>query len=527
MNLLLVDDEAIVRKGIQSYINRNRQDWHIVGEASNGREAIYMLEQVSVDVIIIDIRMPDMDGLTLMEEVRSRGLNCEVVVLSSYQDFDYANHALRYGAVRYLLKPVNPDELMEAISMAEFKVHQRILYEIEQNQVERQQILLKQMLLKQLLFGNRVDAARLWEELGQLGLEHVMLLVTGKREGDIQRNEDHIRNELETILSDYWTVEVSLLDHLLVMLVGEQPGGPSCEEALLCMKEEQNWLKNMGINIRVSYYRASVSELSITFNEGVCCYYSAVRLGRDIMCSYELKPEEMAVQIPYDLEHKLLYALRSGNAEDAYELVKRLADSFFETNQRSNLYNIAVLAVQTLRSLMRLLWEREGTISEAAKTDLDDLLYSSSIDSESVKAWFVEKSNHIIGIFLKVKQANKNIVVEQMKLIIQKEYHLDLLIRNIADELFMNASYLSSLFKQETGKTFTDYLIDYRLQKAKELLQSNPMLKVYEIAEAVGYSNPKHFSQLFKNELVFSLVIFVFNMLRGDDTNVANFCKSM
>lgn len=504
MNVILVDDEAIVRKGIRTVIGRKHRDWQVVGEAGDGAEALTLLERAAVDVMITDIRMPDMDGLQLMEEVRRRGFEVEIVVLSSYGEFEYARRAVRAGAVSYLLKPVDPDDLAESIRQADVRVRERLLRQIEQEQAERQQTLLRQTLLTHLLLGRNVDAVRLRGELARLGWQPGPLLVAavGLEDGRHRDSADSLAARLRGVWSGGgWMVEVIVQDRFLVAVVGEtrrgdDGGGPSLDEALACLERERGWLAAEALHAGVGDARGS--DLSTAFNQAVSGYHTAVRRSRPVVHGGELPPEERALQFPYALEQKLLFALRSGCADDARELAREFAGELFDANRGSNLYNVALLAAQTLKSFQRLLWERGE--AAAMQAESDGPLQLPSIGQEALKRWFVERLERIVDFLSRGRdKANRGGgVIEQMKRIVQEEYHTDLQIRDIADKLYMNASYLSNLFKQSTGKTFTEYLIDVRLEKAKELLQQERGLKIYEIADRVGYSSPKHFSQLFK-----------------------------
>lgn len=115
MNIIVVEDEARVRTGIVRLIQRERPGYTVVGECDNGADGMRMIKELRPDLIITDIRMPRMDGLKMLQNIRESGIDCAVVILSAYSDFAYAKTAIRYGVSEYLLKPVTADELTQVL----------------------------------------------------------------------------------------------------------------------------------------------------------------------------------------------------------------------------------------------------------------------------------------------------------------------------------------------------------------------------------------------------------------------------
>lgn len=115
LKVLVVDDESVVRKGIVLGVDWPSLGCVVVGEASNGEEGLAAVEQYSPNLIISDIRMPKMDGIEMMQELRKRGYKAHAIMLTAYDDFQYVRSALQFGAVDYLLKPFRDQELVAAI----------------------------------------------------------------------------------------------------------------------------------------------------------------------------------------------------------------------------------------------------------------------------------------------------------------------------------------------------------------------------------------------------------------------------
>lgn len=119
MKILIVDDENIIRMGIKTIIQRSGRDWSIIGEAIDGLDALEQIENEMPDVIITDIRMPEMDGMELSRQVSGKYPDILIIVISGYAEFEYAKEAIKFGAIDYLLKPTKPEDLIESIGKVE------------------------------------------------------------------------------------------------------------------------------------------------------------------------------------------------------------------------------------------------------------------------------------------------------------------------------------------------------------------------------------------------------------------------
>ena len=129
MKIAVVEDEILIREGIRNLLEAQGEDWEFIGEAENGVEGLELIRQEKPDIVITDIRMPDMDGLEMLDKAKQEGIKLKAIVLSAYSEFEYARTAIKLGVTEYLLKPISIDELFEALR------HVRIQMEKEnQNQ---------------------------------------------------------------------------------------------------------------------------------------------------------------------------------------------------------------------------------------------------------------------------------------------------------------------------------------------------------------------------------------------------------
>ena len=170
LTILVVDDEYLVRTGIRETIHWESYNLQIIGEASNGVEGLAAAQSLHPDIIITDIRMPQMDGIEFMAKLREEGLDSKVVVLSGYDEFDYAQSALNYGASAYLLKPIDNQQLIETIQKVSRLIHEE--KEVKQHYAELKLELpaIQKQFLLDLLNGTITDIRGIEAKIGFLQL---------------------------------------------------------------------------------------------------------------------------------------------------------------------------------------------------------------------------------------------------------------------------------------------------------------------------------------------------------------------
>ena len=157
IRMLIVDDEYYIRLGIRSAIDWQSIGIEIVGEAEDGEQGLELALELKPDLILMDIRMPFMDGLELMEKISEEHLDCGIIVLSGYDEFEYAQRAIKYGVLDYLLKPIDKQKLKETVQNASAAVRKRRSVQHYQNLVDQEQTSIRTQFLRDLIFGRIND----------------------------------------------------------------------------------------------------------------------------------------------------------------------------------------------------------------------------------------------------------------------------------------------------------------------------------------------------------------------------------
>ncbi|WP_130860405.1 response regulator [Gracilibacillus phocaeensis] len=489
--LLLVDDEYMVRTGLKKVIENLDGNWQLVGEATNGEEGLMLIKQYQPDLIISDIRMPKMDGLTLLQKSKELHPESMVILLTGYPEFEYAQQALRNGALDYILKPTKAEDIIKVLKKAE-----SLLIEQKQEKQEKQDLhdslnhynkWITEKAFRNLLYGGHIGNIDISHK-DEWGSETDIVVIT------IVQNKPLSLGQrvkiLEELTKNLFSKELEIIvlpdaqDEILLLVVGEK------EEFLDwdSLKEKLHALRIKCAQNHQFFWKAGVGGQLSLMAEASLSYHQSKK------AVHYSKPDQLIIHyhdildfdkdpsiIPFELELSLVSAIKLGRKGEVKKSFDQLT-VYFEHMMFKELNNyVNSLLVKITNSLL-------------IKYESNSLSFP---NPSAVQEWFYQQ---VMQCFVKVNEREikeKNYIIERAKKMIAERYDCDLTLKNVAVDLSINPSYLSVLFKQETGETFSEYLVSYRYQVAKELLE-NPRLKIYEIAEQVGYVNGRYFSQMFK-----------------------------
>ncbi|QAY67996.1 response regulator [Paenibacillus protaetiae] len=484
LNIVVVDDEERIRLGLGKLIRQAGEHYRVVGQFASGSDLLEQMEALKPDLIITDVKMPRMNGLQLMEKVKEGGWPAKVAVLSGYDDFHFVREALRQGAVEYLLKPVDLKEL------------QRLLEHVhEQTELERGEDPLEaEKLLSFLLCSDEKRMTRqLFEEvcarLDRMPLlrQHYAVLLMRNMpmlpDGKLQQLMDERWGERRIIPYDAGRLAVLLpigqLDHpqsvreKAVMLMQCLPAGTRAKIGISDVYCGSRWLPQAMLEAEQSFEHAWYSREMRSCSDGKRCKTA----------------KEERLRLLRMVDQELIPALQLGESGPAIAIVNRWLDD----SER-----------------LRLSWEelREGCsdlealIAEALKQRSLHIAEEDAVFPEAYENWeaFAEALRRNVAGKAAAFEASshENRAVEKIKQYILEHYTEELELQRLAEFVFLTPSYLSKLFKTETGETITDYIISVRIQQAKLLLRRDHNLKTYEIGERVGYADPAYFTKVFK-----------------------------
>lgn len=493
MNLkkvLIVDDEYLVRLGLRTSFHWALHGFEIVGEASNGEEALRVFEKTDPDILLTDIKMPVMDGIELIEILKKRKPQLYVALLTNHDDFSYARRAIQLGASQYILKSELQEEtILSALKMASDSMSGD---SVRQHRSSR----LDSYIRKSLLSGtNRPEIPE--EEIEKLpGGDYAAL---------------SCRCDLSSLLEE---TQISFHKACLAMLQDVNPGARivSAEEDhilrvfLLCRLKDAGDIEALKEHMRLAisnlrqYYeiefRAGVSgihrvqELPLLISEANealdLCFFCS-----ENCCSREADRRQENVHVG----HRKLSALIE--AKD-WPALKQEIELLFDQLQLCRSMAMAEACYIDLLSLARQTSYAHVLLGEdfIREKKIDYQSYRSFGHIDEMKVYIMDLYRSMMNL-ISGKGKRYSSIVSRSIAFIQNNYSRTISLAEAAEDACVSKSYLSLLFKQETGINFSKYLMDYRIERAKQLLSQSAM-HIYEIAEQVGFPNPYYFSKVFK-----------------------------
>ncbi|WP_162341507.1 response regulator [Paenibacillus paridis] len=495
--VLIVDDEHFIRERLVTMIPWGEYDLEVAGVAEDGASALELIEQLSPDIVISDIRMPDMTGLDMIARAAARKPDIRYIILSAYGEFDYARRALQLGVTDYLLKPTRPEELLQVLlKQADYLAQLQVQKQrVRRNQYYEESI--RSQYIQELILGNHPGYE--WqEECANVGLEWMLkgelrlFLVTLEGHATIDKSAQFaVQNVLYELLSEYEAVCAIRLSFGKWLLT---TGGSAVEEELLSMAqrlyESIERFTKQKVHIMVSEAGQSPLELSRLFWE------------TEKMMEYMGESQEEPIRFLRPSSRELAYLqwtkpmaeliewMKGGETEQVVRWLNHLTPSFLEWE---------------LGAARRWCFEWLTTIREHIQTGEENVLP----DTENLKMriagqnkikdllqFFIHDIHHLIHQrHRKGSHRLIRLALERMEI----QYDRDIQLTTVAEELSISPVYLSELFKQQTGVTFRAHLLQVRMAAALRLLK-DPTLKVYEVSYKVGYNKVEHFVKLFKKE---------------------------
>ena len=539
IKVFLVEDEYAIREGIKKSVDWEKDGFELVGEAGDGEVAFPKILKSKPDILITDIRMPFMDGLELSKLVKKELPGIRIVVLSGYDDFNYAKEAISIGVEEYMLKPVSGDNLMKELKRIaetiiserqEEEVRQKYLKEREEIRVLAQQKFLHDIIDGKLSIQTSLNTGR------ELGIDITAAYYSTTLMQIFPRNISSIEiDEYSGVKEEIYSQIKNRYSDLENVYLYQQVGD------VLCFLEKADSADEMHSNITSRI--ESIAELMENYPEML--YFISVGKPveriRDVNISYADASKKFAER--YMLEESyVFYEDMEGTSRIKEDIrAERLENRESINNLDIQSIDVSIVAKKSIYSFMK-----QGTI-----TEIDDLVeeYFSSMGEEAVESVMLrqyvmvesllsaiallesvglsrEDASQILGELTDPVRYNTSVeaareyvrsllhvmieyrnqlsdkkysgIIGKAKKYIQENYqNEEMSLQSVASNVNVSSNHFSAIFRKETGETFIDYLTEVRMEKAKDLLVSTSM-KTSEVGYEVGYRDPHYFSYIFK-----------------------------
>ncbi|HIT89130.1 MAG TPA: response regulator [Candidatus Merdenecus merdavium] len=498
IKILIADDDTLVRAGLKAIIPWEENGFEVIGEAWNGEDAYNKIITLKPDILITDIKMPKMDGLTLLKKLKSINISIPTIILSCFNEFELVREAMKYGAKDYILKlSIEPQELLDLLNEIKEKLQQtnenRANFSLHMDD-------LKYLFIKKLINQEIGSAEQVRNTIHNIGLSlslqdyRLILFSSDTHESKITYLNQNkiIYNVLDQICNRYEGLEIVPIEETGYLLIQDATKMENLYRQIsAAMKEYANSTINFGISCPLNDYK----DFSTGFQQAeealiVCNFYEMHNT-----IEYEQISQDDIPFITNELDQELYDALLSENQEKACKistyLMNQLNEDIFPIvkchTYISEILNIYAKVARDQNFSIHKIKMGDDNIFETMRSQKTYLTCEHAL--LNFTKCFIS--------FLQNKRSGERSEILKIKTYVRSHYMDNIDLNTISDLVNITPSHLSCIFKKETGVNFSSYLTKIRMEAAKKLLQS-PESPIYVVAEQSGYTNAGYFGKVFK-----------------------------
>lgn len=518
--LLIVDDEILVRIGIKNCINWREIGFDIPFEASNGKEALQIMQNQSIDVVLTDIKMPGMDGIEMIKTISLEPMHPEVIILSCFNEFEYVREAMRYGVRDFLFKPkMFPadivDALKKAIEYAEGRKSFIDKIDKLQKKVNEDKSWVKENFLLELIGGKKIENSEFLTSAVELEIhittKNFIAILFTVNNFDVVCREKFICEQYRLKAFIQETIEDSMLDNEKYEIVCK-----NLNEYILLNSGFDTQSESRTYALSIEQGKKIIKRLKdkagLNVSGGISKIYNDAKLFYNAYndSAFAAKKSEMKgdgnISL-FDERHgqqifrqtDMMEILNDVFNLEGYAYVKNVESIFTKLKHLNaiSMDNVKEIGVNIVNQLLRNYVNYPQILNEIYKKFPDAYLGIYNLHSlTGVESYITELARQLEGI---ITNHMRRDIVKTIEYIKKNIHDPELSLERIASQNNISKNYFSRLFKETMGENFTDYLIKMRLEHATELYMTSD-LKVYEIAEKVGYPNWRYFTKLYKKK---------------------------
>ena len=518
LNILVVDDEKYIRKGISATIKEAGAQFDICGEAGNGQEALSLIEKHMPDVVITDIKMPKMDGIELVGRINTDYPKIRKIILSGFDEFEYVRKSMINGAVDYLLKPVDEEQVKNILLAIEEDIKAEKKKDTdgieEKNKINESLSILKDKFLVDLVAGKvkisdeetkvKLEQFNLPQEEGRYCIVIVSMdnydYLSRQMPDETDIKLSGIKEALKKLDDEGTTVSSFTYDNNIIVLGALGKSGDTPEQAA------EDIFAMLPEDIRAAF----------SLGAGEC-----VSKITEIDTSYKSALKNLELRF-YKFERNIFAEPKKANNftfitfQDIYNTItEKIKDHFYAGKKELLINSLDALALRFSEKMISphevtdiltkvyLKIESESTVFKQICSEIYGLKfsYTDTLKTFDCLQQMIEfTAQYYSDIADKMKECSSiksKEIVERVKRYILNNYKKDLSLKEVAEIVYLNPNYLSEIFKCRTGENFIEYITRIRIDHAKKLLRDLGY-KTYQVGQMVGYEDPSYFSKVFK-----------------------------
>lgn len=504
---IIIDDERLIRLGLISKINEiSSEKFECVGEAENGQKGMELLEEITPDIIITDMKMAKMDGVEFLKKLHEKHSDIPVIVISGYKAFDYMSQAIEHGVVGYVLKPFSTEEIEKQLLKAVSRIEQKNnitkmrekISDLEQNREDMEFIKVitepwneEEELRQGLCMDNWHVLINIYTNVSE---EMNILRECTKR---FWSDCDYICFENKAVYGQYFVLFTVKEEQQAGTIISQVP------EFFSAMKIRNHSGKFYGA---VSGKIQGISQVHRAYQENEKMLRD-IRLVDKVKFFYESEYSSQKRKLYTDDEIQDLMVAFKYETEGSHKAMKQFFTRF--SIEKDTLREIGASCKRLLARIDE--WAVENQVET---DDIMSVFYTRYRFCDDLTKMEKEISGYanLISLSIQRKSYSDDYTYEQMCKYIQENYYKKITLQTLADQFYLSATQCSNILKKYMEKGLNVYLMEIRINKAKDLLDKTSM-SVEQISREVGYPNPKYFFRMFKQATTFAPIEY---RRRGD-----------
>ncbi len=513
LKVLLVDDEENIKSLLRLCIDWTQLNLEIVGDASSGIEALALIEDLHPDIVLTDIEMPYMSGLTLATQIMKDFTDIKVVIITAHDQFNYAKEAINIGVHNFILKPIDSDVITDTLKQLsqEIRTQRKKLIELEisYTYVQNNVFSLRDKCLNELLQGNLTNINLLKDLQSKNNispnlnenLQFALIDILFSPNKDVSMNKNSIIHNCIDYIEKVYGLEHPLyvfLDyhqHIAILCNGNQTYLPQMAEHITSYFQDN---LDAVVHCGVGTVTSSLENLKLSYEDTQNALKLCHILGETVVYNHPFTHTGIIYDFSnQDNLNQIILLIQSGSTEQALKNIRSLLHSFLQQNL-SDLNNLRYTLINTLDKITKTLLQ--NGMPPSSLTFIEPS-YKKFIDMKRYKDmedYMLELISELCNLAYHINGHQINDIVLQVIKYLENHYaDQEITLTRIAQLFHINSSYLSRIFKKVTNKSFSEYLVEVRIHKAMELLHC-ANYKAYQLAQEVGIPDPNYFTKCFK-----------------------------
>ncbi len=515
IKVMIADDEILEREVYKVMLNRHFPELKVVAEAETGRQAIEMYDAHKPELIFMDVKMPGINGIEAIEEIRKRSASAKFVVISAYNFFDYAKEALKYGLEDYLLKPVIKDEFIKVVGKVAGKIEEEKKTSHEGLELREKLRSILPILESEITFAIMMgddSKIRRYSELSNIDISSGYVVIGMVNEDgfadrdDIARNLA-IKNIQQNIKENMPELKPCLISSFIankmVMVFPWKPENQALDirdhiyKKILKIRNAIKDSYGIKMYFGIGEVYNHISEVLNSYNQALTVVNNIDSFGIDIVNYADIKGDAIKqFHYPYELEKQLVEKVRLGITEEALRVFASIFDYTREW-LKGDVNRVKFELLELYFALSRMAWESDSEYGGLKDFVMSKSKYYNLGSIQEIYHIFEEDIRNICGKFREERNRRAKKIIFLAVEYVKENYMREITLEEVAKKVSVSPNYFSRMFKNEFNQSFIDYLTHMRVEIAKDLIVRTGK-NISSVCWDVGYNDPNYFTKVFK-----------------------------